>query len=401
MVIAGGGISGLALAAALQAAPEASRPKVIVMERDASAEARRQGYGVTLSETNAALAGLGILEDLRASNTRSCAHWTFKDDGAVLGYFGLAFLPEERGKPKTNGVTNLRVPRNRVREILLRRLLPGTVRFGCRVVDYEEVTNDDTSSSVSVVIETQKNTTPSPIDDVVGGGAGRAERAENDADTKTTETVRGVSLLVASDGVRSAVQRIRMPGASLNYLGVVLITGFTTLRHPLLEKQGFYTLDGARARIFTMPFQRADDADADADEKASAPNDRPIAKKNEKLPPVCTSMWQISVRVTEAEAMALAKAPRWLVDEPPKLAGAEAKKKKTLTLTRGFRSSRYARSFVPWRERGTRLFRRCSTRRTGTPSGRGLCTTGTSPRSRRPARTRRRASSLSATPRTR
>ena len=317
----------MALAAALQAAPEASRPKVIVMERDASAEARRQGYGVTLSETNAALAGLGILEDLRASNTRSCAHWTFKDDGAVLGYFGLAFLPEERGKPKTNGVTNLRVPRNRVREILLRRLLPGTVRFGCRVVDYEEVTNDDTSSSVSVVIETQKNTTPSPIDDVVGGGAGRAERAENDADTKTTETVRGVSLLVASDGVRSAVQRIRMPGASLNYLGVVLITGFTTLRHPLLEKQGFYTLDGARARIFTMPFQRADDADADADEKASAPNDRPIAKKNEKLPPVCTSMWQISVRVTEAEAMALAKAPRWLVDEPPKLAGAEAKKK--------------------------------------------------------------------------
>ena len=71
MVIAGGGISGLALAAALQAAPEASRPKVIVMERDASAEARRQGYGVTLSETNAALAGLGILEDLRASSTRS------------------------------------------------------------------------------------------------------------------------------------------------------------------------------------------------------------------------------------------------------------------------------------------------------------------------------------------
>ena len=295
MVIAGGGISGLALAAALQAAPEASRPKVIVMERDASAEARRQGYGVTLSETNAALAGLGILEDLRASNTRSCAHWTFKDDGAVLGYFGLAFLPEERGKPTTNGVTNLRVPRNRVREILLRRLLPGTVRFGCRVIDYEEVTNDDNaSSSVSVVIETRK------IDDVVGGGAGRAEPAENDVDAKTeteTETVRGVSLLVASDGVRSAVQRIRMPGASLNYLGVVLITGFTTLRHPLLEKQGFYTLDGARARIFTMPFRRADDDDADAD-------------ADEKAPAVCTSMWQISVRVTEAEAMALAKAPR-------------------------------------------------------------------------------------------
>ena len=29
---------------------------------------RGQGYGVTLSETNAALAGLGILDELRARN---------------------------------------------------------------------------------------------------------------------------------------------------------------------------------------------------------------------------------------------------------------------------------------------------------------------------------------------
>ena len=305
MVIAGGGISGLALAAALQAAPEASRPKVIVMERDASAEARRQGYGVTLSETNAALAGLGILEDLRANNTRSCAHWTFKDDGAVLGYFGLAFLPEERKRRGPGGgVTNLRVPRNRVREILLRRLLPGTVRFGCRVVDYEEVTRESGSTDVTVFVETVASG-----DAPVGGGAGRPEWAENEVSRRATslidsasnvEKVRGVSLLVASDGVRSAVQRRRMPGASLNYLGVVLITGFTALRHPLLEKQGFYTLDGARARIFTMPFETpANDSEAGA----RLPNERARVHK---------SMWQISVRVTEAEARALAKAPRAL-----------------------------------------------------------------------------------------
>ena len=64
--------------------------------------------------------------------------------------------------------------------------------------------------------------------------------------------------------------------------------------------------------------------------------------------------------------------------------------KKNADATRGFRSSRYARSFVPWRERGTRLFRRCSTRRTGTPSGRGLCTTGTGPKAADPATRRRR-----------
>ena len=313
MVIAGGGISGLALAAALQAAPEASRPKVIVMERDASAEARRQGYGVTLSETNAALAGLGILEDLRASSTRSCAHWTFKDDGAVLGYFGLAFLPEERRGG--GGVTNLRVPRNRVREILLRRLLPGTVRFGCRVVDYEEVTSEEKGGSdVTVFVETVKQS-----DAPVGGGAGRPEWAENDArsgratsrrnDSSATETLRGVSLLVASDGARSAVQRRRMPGASLNYLGVVLITGFTTLAHPLLEKQGFYTLDGARARIFTMPFETPN-AEADGSEAGPKTNENACVRK---------SMWQISVRVAEAEARALAKAPRSLPNDATEL----------------------------------------------------------------------------------
>ena len=64
VVIAGGGISGLALAAALQSRPADRRPEVVVLERDPSFEARRQGYGVTLSETNAALAGY-VAKDLK------------------------------------------------------------------------------------------------------------------------------------------------------------------------------------------------------------------------------------------------------------------------------------------------------------------------------------------------
>ena len=40
----------------------ADAPTCVVLERDGSREARRQGYGVTLSETNAALAGLGVGE---------------------------------------------------------------------------------------------------------------------------------------------------------------------------------------------------------------------------------------------------------------------------------------------------------------------------------------------------
>ena len=118
-------------------------------------------------------------------------------------------------------------------------------------------------------------------------------------------------MLVASDGVRSAVQRRRMPGASLNYLGVVLITGFTALRHPLLTNRGFYTLDGKRARSSRcrLPPESPDDSDDssardDGNETSSmkrGANDERVSSK---------SMWQISVRVTEAEARALARAPR-------------------------------------------------------------------------------------------
>ena len=102
MVVAGGGISGLALAAAIQRFPAETRPRVVVLERDASSAARRQGYGVTLSETNAALEGLGILDACRARDareSRSKAHWTFHATGRVLGYYGAAFLPKPARVP--------------------------------------------------------------------------------------------------------------------------------------------------------------------------------------------------------------------------------------------------------------------------------------------------------------
>ena len=178
-------------------------------------------------------------------------------------------------------------------------------------MDYEEVTSEEKGGAdVTVFVETVKQS-----DAPVGGGAGRPEWAENDArsgratsrrnDSSATETLRGVSLLVASDGARSAVQRRRMPGASLNYLGVVLITGFTTLAHPLLEKQGFYTLDGARARIFTMPFETPN-AEADGSEAGPKTNENACVRK---------SMWQISVRVAEAEARAARVAEELLAEE--------------------------------------------------------------------------------------
>ena len=176
---------------------------------------------MTLSETNAALDGLGILHDLRARNTRSRAHWTFHSDGRVLGYYGAAFLPRRMRKPSP--WTNLRVPRNEVREVLASRLLPGTVRFGCRAVGYVE---DFACGVVDVTVETVRreretgaarssveNCSDGAIrnEEKVGGGAGRPDWMDADGEGRrvgeregVVETLRA-SLLVACDGVRSFV----------------------------------------------------------------------------------------------------------------------------------------------------------------------------------------------------
>ena len=43
-------------------------------------------------------------------------------------------------------------------------------------------------------------------------------------------------------------------GDPLRYVGVVLLLGITPLQHPLLARQGFYTMDGTH-RLFTMPYE--------------------------------------------------------------------------------------------------------------------------------------------------
>ena len=153
------------------------------------------------------------------------------------------------------------MPRNEVRETLIARLEPGTVRFGARAVGYEERLGGkngvgDTSTFAS---RQSERTRPSAEARQTRDASGFRRRRDRNGTETSSETIRA-SLLVAADGVRSRVQRQRLPDANLNYLGVVLVTGFTTLRHPLMRGQGFYTVDGERARIFTMPFKTGDAA---------------------------------------------------------------------------------------------------------------------------------------------
>ncbi len=248
VAIVGGGIGGLATALALQQAGLRAR----VYERDIAFAVRRQGYGLTLSTTNSALAALGLLEELRQRDVPSRSHFVFKSDGEVLGYFGNAFSKLEHGDRPLPDRGNLRVPRQVLRQMLLDRLAPGTVEWGHQLADFVD---------------------HPPAKGGAGGGV-----TLTFASGKVVEA----AALIGADGIHSVVRCRRKPVADLpGYLGVLAVVGITPVTHPLLHERGFYTLDG-RMRMFTMPFSRAEDGQP------------------------AQTMWQLSMSMPELEARSLA-----------------------------------------------------------------------------------------------
>jgi 2-polyprenyl-6-methoxyphenol hydroxylase-like FAD-dependent oxidoreductase len=204
-----------------------------------------------------------------------------------LGYFGQLFTAAKEGRTgssskkeeeeeeeeekeesrENNGATtakrkgNLRVPRNVVREILLERIPKENIVWNAEVESIEMV--DDATATITL--------------------------KKNDR-RQTSDKIENCALIVAADGSHSKVQNIRQKlygkevVPDLKYLGVVLITGFTSLKHYLLNNRGFYAVDG-QSRMFTMPF-----ADENKDDN-----------REQK------TMWQLSVRCDEEEAKRLYK----------------------------------------------------------------------------------------------
>lgn len=188
-----------------------------------------------------ALRDLGILEAVRAADAdaASTEHWTFSPRGDVLGYFGNGV----RGVVPTAERGNLRIPREALLELLRGKLPAGAVRWGTKLRGFAE-----DASGVDLELEGP-------------GGERFALRA---------------AALVGADGLHSSV-RARLPRCPAPaYLGVALLLGLSSLRHPLLERRGFYTISG-RERLFTMPYSAA----------------RGL------------TMWQFSCRADEDEARAL------------------------------------------------------------------------------------------------
>eukprot|EP00941_MAST-03F_sp_MAST-3F-sp1_P004956 g4956.t1 len=303
--IAGGGIGGIALALALQQ----RGLRVIVFERDASFNARAQGYGLTMQQAGTALRALGIPFNLESIS--SSAHYSFTPDGEVIGCYGRRLRnngngsaaleldsllrcgkEEEKKKKKrprshSNSIEkkksssknqNRHIPRQRLRQLLFESLLPDTVKWGHRIIGYTE----NIGKGVDIDIDV--------------GCKGKNQKRIH------------VDILVGADGIFSKVREVKLNDGreTLRYLGVMVILGIAKCDFPGYDQTVCQTLDGA-TRLYTMPFTRKSDSG-----EAGCPDstDTSVAAVGEG-----TTMWQLSFPCSIEEAKKIASTPESLRGE--------------------------------------------------------------------------------------
>jgi 2-polyprenyl-6-methoxyphenol hydroxylase-like FAD-dependent oxidoreductase len=280
IAIIGGGIGGLALAVACY---HRGLHNVTVYERDATFDARHQGYGLTMQQAAPQLRALGIPLPLRGGIT-STKHIVHDAKGSVCGQWGLRHWLDKDESPsnaadpdvqetkptKSNKRRqNIHIPRQTLRQELLNvvnAMNPAVVQWNHRLVDYM----DRPDGSVQCRFAT--------VDD-----------SDDTTDSCSKFIEREFDLLVGADGIRSIVrsQLIGDEKTPLRYLGCIVILGVCPIEAmqfdptspfaSLLDGETvFQTADGT-TRIYMMPFSRTD------------------------------YMWQLSFPIDEATALRLSK----------------------------------------------------------------------------------------------
>lgn len=281
VAIIGSGVAGLSAAISLQKLGL----NVLVYEKDESFASRKQGYGMTLTNSlNGPLAALGILDACIEKSCVSSCHYIFNQVGDILGYYGRELqdenihtgrshdgLQDSRSALVENTTKdnkhpsdlkfrdcgghrgNLRIPRQELRLMLLKQLLPDTVQWSHELLDYSDLDDHVELTVLSV-----------------------KDRHEESKQVKAL-------VLIGADGIRSNVRRLRdvklglLHRSPLTYLGqrslptyylipmaltpficagVSVIIGLSSARHPLINARGFYVVDGTH-RMFTMPYEQS------------------------------------------------------------------------------------------------------------------------------------------------
>ena len=326
IAIIGTGPAALSTALSLQ---QAGFTDIALYERDQDFNARRDGYGLTLTynpsnSIHSPLQKLGILEELARRDCPSRSHYVFNSQGKILGYYGNAFSNEIKGLGQRG---NLRVPRQVLRQVMMDTLLERDrltnhicIHWGRKLKSYEQ--------------KNTKSCVDGDGDDCVNEN-GRREKPVilQFEDGGTTDA----DLLVGADGVRSVVVQKLLrdsrkgndisaknekdesnstktgnhsaQNAELSYTGIMIILGITKdFYHPLMDERGFYTLDG-NYRLFTMPFEGSRIHDL---EEYNVPiGDMSTGNKRSRR-----YMWQLSFNLDYEDALVMSKSgPQGIIDE--------------------------------------------------------------------------------------
>jgi len=245
VIVVGGGIGGLATALAC-----AKRGfQVTVLEKDESFLARRQGYGLTLQQGGGALTLLGVAKAVEAEATWSQSHFVFDSVGDIVAFWGptwwerareewAAGLPPgeqgaKRGKEEWRKLAghNLHIPRQSLRQILLRALLEeqeDAVVWGADVLNVKEVDAAEASPRETGIQGRHVAITLQDGRRFVG------------------------HCCVACDGIHSKIRPLLLPQpAPLRYLGYIVVLGiFPIAKYPLCRKRCFQTSDG---KVVALP----------------------------------------------------------------------------------------------------------------------------------------------------
>jgi 2-polyprenyl-6-methoxyphenol hydroxylase-like FAD-dependent oxidoreductase len=285
VAVIGGGIAGLALAAACQHRGMA----VTVYERDAHFAQRQQGYGLTLQQAAPQLAALGIPA---LSGITSTKHIVHDASGNVKGTWGLRHWLKQSDKGSGDVVTrddsavrsnsdgtvkrrkrqNVHIARQALRYELLTAAEEASTCIGLR--------NGSDDESSSVVQWNHRLMKYQETDDHV-----QLTFQVNDENGETRTLQHQADILVGADGIRSQVrQQLIRSDMPLRYLGCIVILGICPLSsvniqgssfaHLLDGETVFQTADGT-TRIYMMPYSTKE------------------------------YMWQLSFPVAEEEATAL------------------------------------------------------------------------------------------------
>jgi 2-polyprenyl-6-methoxyphenol hydroxylase-like FAD-dependent oxidoreductase len=220
VVIAGGGIGGLAAALTLH------QIDVDCLVVEASPQMRPLGVGINL-QPNAVreLGDLGIAEAMLDSVGVPAREW------ALVGLNGRDIYSEPRGRLAGYRWPQFAVHRGQFHMLLhaevVKRLGAGSVRLGSRVSSYRR----DVDGGVIALIDTD--------------GSISEQRA---------------SLLIGADGIHSAVRATMHPGQQPIHWGGALMWRGTTLAKPIRTGASFVGLGTHRQRVVFYPISHPDPA---------------------------------------------------------------------------------------------------------------------------------------------